>query len=98
MAPPRAMPYPVRVERPTINTLDSYTRSRVAEGGWLVYWAGECTGWFRSFEDCRVNAWRPGCIAISHHPDDTRMWIAVGGDYQAGATRWQMITPVEADK
>jgi|GEM_PF-6284055 hypothetical protein len=87
-------PIPVRIKRPKLNPRSDYERKLVTEGGWFLFFDGECCGWIRSFEDCRMNAWRPGVVAISHNPADTRVFLAVGGNYQDGAKRFQLIDPV----
>jgi hypothetical protein len=87
-------PVPVRIDRPALLSVGEYAKAHVIEGGWFLFFRGECCGWIRNFTSCRMNAWRPGVVAISHNPADTRVFLAVGGNYQDGAQRFQFIDPV----
>ena len=91
-----AGPVPVRVDRPSRARIPHFYRNGpdAPTCGWFLFFQDRCCGWFRDFTSVRMEAWRPGVIAIAQNPADSRVFLAVGGDYQGGAKRFLFIDPV----
>ncbi|MBC2592677.1 hypothetical protein H5P28_00225 [Ruficoccus amylovorans] len=56
--------------------------------GWVIVHHGAGAGWTRSL-DHRPCAWVPGCLAVP--ADGGPVYIAVGGNDQDGAQRWEIL-------
>lgn len=60
------------------------------KGGVVIFHEGAPDGWERLLRN--PDHWRPGCIAVDEAGNE---WLAVGGDDQKGAERWEPLTVAE---
>ena len=60
-------------------------------GGYVVFYQGRACGWTLGIEG-GTNGWLAGCVAVPNQVSEV-LHVAVGGNYQDGAERWEALAP-----
>ena len=57
--------------------------------GYVVFYQGRACGWTLGVEGV-TNGWLAGCVAVPIYVSEV-LHVAVGGNYQDGAERWEAL-------